>query len=488
MSKRLRKGLRAAIYSRTSDKKPKNSDALDNQDRMARRAAKELGMTIVESCVYRLNGVSGGKLRGHPIMERLLDDAERALFDVVMIANVERFARDTKHALESEEFLWSHGVILYGVNEEIDTSTPKGRRDFAEKAAQAQYGREHSNKVSRDAMRGRLQSAQEGTYTKQFGGIPPFGYELRDGKFVPHLVEAPIRVEMYHRFLACGNLTAVAEWLNSLGMRTRKGKRFRDTSVEDLLQDPIAKGLRRLNYTQGIPGKNKWVHKPLRDQVTVACDPIIDEALWQACQELLASLGTGRPGLTLGTGKVFCQPCDPEGPGRKLYARGCEKRFRCSKCKLEVTESEIDELCLTYLGRYTPEGLHITRATLDAERKRTETLIQVQSYQKASFSLKAAQLQASDPELTELMQQIRQQEIHLELLAVSLARMKRKVAALKGRSSVELHIPDLWMNLEFSEKNLLASRLISHLSLMHNGEVAVELLPPFPDGYGSLVI
>lgn len=40
--------------------------------------------------------------------------------------------------------------------------------------------------------------------------------------------------------------------------------------------------------------------------------------------------------------------------------------------------------------------------------------------------------------------------------------------------------------LDSSGKNLLANRLISRLSLMHNGEIEVELKTPFPDGFGTL--
>lgn len=448
--------VRVAIWARTSDKKKKDSDAIKDQIRKARRRAKKLGATVVEACIYQSEGLSGGKLRDALVVERLRDDVAHDMFDILIVPNIERFSRDTLHALELVEYLSAHGVTLLAVDGGIDISTPEGRLDFATKSALAQYGREKSNINSKNALKSRLESAQEGEYHRQLGGHIPFGYALDDGRFVPDPLTSPLRIELYSRFLAAPNLEALANWLNSLGFRTRKGKLFRDTDMRDMLEDPIAKGQRRLNTTAGVPGKKLWVKKPCENWVYAKIAPIIEEELWDACQALLANLEIGRPKLGLCSGKVFCSSCDPEGSGRKLYARSSQKRMRCGKCKLEVSEAEIEELVQHCLGRYTSGALHITRNALELEIQRIEALIK--THQKALTSLKASSSDQQDligeSEAQELLLRFRQRDAHLEHLASAMERLKRKVGTLQGRDSFELSIPELWAQLDVTGKNL----------------------------------
>ena len=55
----------------------------------------------------------------------------------------------------------------------------------------------------------------------------------------------------------------VARILNDRGYRTRRGSPFSDTTLANLLNDPIVKGLHRANYTQTDVQENaKREHMP----------------------------------------------------------------------------------------------------------------------------------------------------------------------------------------------------------------------------------
>jgi len=58
----------------------------------------------------------------------LLADAHRRRFDAVVVWKFDRFARSVSHLLRALETFNALGVAFVSLNEQIDTSTPTGRR------------------------------------------------------------------------------------------------------------------------------------------------------------------------------------------------------------------------------------------------------------------------------------------------------------------------------------------------------------------------
>ncbi len=82
---------------------------------------------------------------------------------------------------------------------------------------------------------------------------------------------------MYDLFLQHRRFKTVARLLNDKGYRTRRGMKFTDSSVERLLDDPVAKGKRRMNYTTIVDAKKNWVFKPEDEWVWADVEPIVSE-------------------------------------------------------------------------------------------------------------------------------------------------------------------------------------------------------------------
>ena len=71
-------------------------------------------------------GISGAKDR-RPALDRLLIDARRRRFDVVVVWRLDRLGRNLRHLITLLEELQALGVAFVSLNEGIDATTPAGK-------------------------------------------------------------------------------------------------------------------------------------------------------------------------------------------------------------------------------------------------------------------------------------------------------------------------------------------------------------------------
>ena len=127
---------RAAIYVRVSTDK----QTVENQIRELRQIAARRGWQIVEE--YHDAGISGAKGRDQrPGLDRMLKDAGRRRFDVVMAWAIDRLGRSLIDLLGTVQHLEACGVDLYLDQQSIDTTTPAGKLMFQMTGAFAEFER-----------------------------------------------------------------------------------------------------------------------------------------------------------------------------------------------------------------------------------------------------------------------------------------------------------------------------------------------------------
>ena len=85
-------------------------------------------------------GISGTKEK-RPQLDKLLADAHRRYFDVVVVWRFDRFARSVSHLLRALENFRSLGIEFVSLSEQVDTSTPTGKMIFTVLGAVAELER-----------------------------------------------------------------------------------------------------------------------------------------------------------------------------------------------------------------------------------------------------------------------------------------------------------------------------------------------------------
>lgn len=126
---------RAAIYTRVSTDRQTNENQLQRLREVARRA----GWELVEVYEEVVSGAAARKQRvGY---DRMLKDAARRRFQVLLAWDVSRLGRSLRELLECFETLRTTGADLYLDQQGVDTTTPAGRALFGMAGVFAEFER-----------------------------------------------------------------------------------------------------------------------------------------------------------------------------------------------------------------------------------------------------------------------------------------------------------------------------------------------------------
>ncbi len=339
----MEKKLNIGIWLRVSTDEQAQGGSPEHHLKRAQAYAEAKDWNVVE--IYDLSGVSGKSVMQHAECQRMMEDVRTGKIDALIFSKLARLARNTRELLDFADFFQENKASLVSLSESIDTSTPAGKLFYTMISAVAAFERDEISDRVKASIPIRAQMG------KQLGGQATFGYQWQDQKLIPHPDEAPIRALLYELFKEHGLKRKVARILNERGYRTRKGAKFSDTTVDRLLRDPTAKGVRLSNYTES-PGDGKpAVLKDKDDWVYVNCPAIVSVELWDECNRMLTDQAKsrkkrGRPAIHLFGGKAVCS-CE-----QKMHFKKGTGKYHCSQCRNKIREDDLEAILVEQLKNF----------------------------------------------------------------------------------------------------------------------------------------
>lgn len=307
--------IRVAIYARVStEEQAEHGYSIDAQLDTLRQYCKLYSKEVAGEYVDR--GVSGKEMTKRHELQKLLRDAERGLFEEVIVWKFNRMSRKTKDLLEIVERLDKNNVYFRSFSESFDTATPMGK--FALQMMGA-VGELERNTIVENVKMGMKQRARMGYHN----GGACLGYkttELPGGDrknkkttlaIVPE--EAVIVRKIFESYAVGKGFRAIANQLNREGYKTKKGNTFSHDSIREIITNPVYVGTVRYNRFEGWSEKRRRGKNSNPILTEGKHEAIIERDLWDKAQALFVQKSKACPRVydseNLLTGLIRCPEC-----------------------------------------------------------------------------------------------------------------------------------------------------------------------------------
>lgn len=490
--------MRIAAYCRVSTDKDEQLDSLNHQKEFFVEYAKRSGHELVR--LYADEGISGTSLKKREEFKRLLRDAELGLFNMVVVKDISRFARNTVDALQSIRKLKSMGICTLFLTANMDSM---GDSEFILTLFSAMAQEESSN-LSKRVKWGKKINAEKGRVPQRIFGydrIDNFTLEINPG-------EAGIVRKIFSLYndqgLGCRTISAT---LNRDRDKTKLGSDWNARGVRRILVNPIYCGI-LINHKYEIEDflTGRQIRLPEEEQFCHSRPAwaIVTPEAFRKAQEIMASRRTqydsGEPFMagrysakhTFST-LIKCAHCGRSFTRKSYTYTNTRVYWRCvtndqytaEKCDNRTCLDEPELLkrlreyfasliedrdaffadILASLDKRLPASQNPEQAKREIEAKRKKLLSKKSRYQ---------EMYASDIlSLTELKEKITGITEELNALDRALARL---APGKKAVETVQRYTGEIQRFLELETvTNMDMRRILDHISVDREGHVRVVL-------------
>lgn len=241
--------MKVAIYLRVSTtEQAKEGYSLGAQLERLRNFCKAREWEVAKE--YIDDGHSGRSIK-RPAYKKMMEEKDE--WDMILVVKMDRIHRNSKNFMEMMDNLRKWDKEFSSMQESLDTSTAMGRFvvDIIQRIAQLE-----SEQIGERVYVGMKQKAS--TEGGILGFAHPYGYDYVDGELKINDTEAKVVKLIFHLYLNGNGSPKIAEKLDELECKTKRGGVWSARTIGKMLKNPIYCGHMRweeITY--------KGTHEPL---------------------------------------------------------------------------------------------------------------------------------------------------------------------------------------------------------------------------------
>lgn len=369
VQKTIDNNIIALFFRVSSEQQVSKGDGLNNQIRIGRKLASNLGFEV-EEFNEQVQSTHHSTIDDREVVLRLLKRIgdKKNPIRRVWVYNTDRLSRNTLEFNKIVQVFHKYDVKVY----QGDSTTPKDLSSFTEKFMLEIFGTIASYDNALRRMRsndGKRSSLLRGnTY---IGGTIPFGFISEDKKLVFHERESKIVNELFKKYSLNESSIELKKWLDSLGdTKPRRSITWSLGTIQKMLKNKLYNGIQEWQWKEKLPnGEIKYIGEPL----DVKVPKIVDDKTFKIVQSRISEINELRirnnniKNQSLLSGLLKCDKCKLQlsnryresiGLGNHYYGRCTEHQWRTNEKKITKNEcsiqrslriEETDELILNTL-------------------------------------------------------------------------------------------------------------------------------------------
>lgn len=280
--------LRVTFYARVSTDHEEQLNSLENQVMYFENYIRaQTNWLLIPG--YVDEGISGTSVRKRDQFLRMIDDAKKGMFNLILTKEISRFSRNTIDSIKYTQELLSYGVGIFFLNDNINTFDTDSELRLTIMSSIAQ---DEIRKLSERIRFGYKRSIEKGVVT---GNNNFYGYKKNKGK-LEIVEEEAWFIKLIFNEYAKGKMgtSKLGHYLyKEYHVASKTNKPLAGTVISRILRNPKYKGYYCAHKETTVDYHSKkrirfdpqnWiVYKDNKN-----CPPIVSEELWNQCNEILA--------------------------------------------------------------------------------------------------------------------------------------------------------------------------------------------------------
>ena len=272
--------LRVCFYARVSTDKDEQLHSLSNQISFFNDyISKVPNWEYIGS--YIDEGISGTQVKRREQFLKMIEDAKKHKFDLILTKEISRFSRSTLDSIMYTQELLSNGVGVYFLNDNINTILPDSELRLTMMSSIAQ---DEVRRLSERVSFGMKRSIDNGVV---LGCSNIYGYVKNKGKLVIDERQAEMIKIIFDRYANTNDgLSKISKYLYNLGYKSKTGVCLDTTILTRIIENPKYKGYYCGHKSKVLDYRTKQKKRLNESDWIIYKDynnvpPIVSEELWE---------------------------------------------------------------------------------------------------------------------------------------------------------------------------------------------------------------